>query len=403
VSWRAQLDPALWPSYLSSGIRISARRSRGHRRFDGDAEAICRAVVDACWTGEYLAASAGHFRQLWIRDLGFASEALVALGHRDRVRTSLAWALDAWAKRGHVTTTIFPGRRPRDVWTLGVDSLPMLLWAIRAADADELIVRHGAWLRWDVARYGRAVLDPATGLVRDDRHFSTHRDTVRTRSNAYSNAMLVLLDTLLRETGWLDSPVPAGAVGRFVDAFWRGDRFVDRVDTGEVTGDATVVPFTFRLVPDDLGLGACLATARAAGLADPLPLRYAAHRRPETEDPLQRRLVPDYQGTAIWSSLGAWYLGLLRRVEPEAAMDVAAAYRSRIEADGTVWEVFDGTGRSPDGGLAADPPLDRPPLDRPPADRPPASSLRPYRGRGGLFVADEGMLWAANLAVALAG
>jgi hypothetical protein len=326
--------------------------------------------VDACWTGRYLAASGGHFRQFWTRDLGFSAVDLVALGQRDRLVASLTWALDAWRRAGRVTTTIFPGGRPRDVWTYGVDSLPLLLWSLRAVDGEPLLARHRGWLAAEVTRFGGLVLDPATGLVRDDRDFSTHRDTVRSRSNAYANAMVVLLDRLLRETGWFPSPIPAGAQARFVERFWRGDRFVDRADGDEVTGDATVVPFVFGIVPDSLGLASGLRAADELGLADPLPLRYAARRRPAAEDPVQRRLVPDYQGTAIWTSLGGWYLRLLGRADPPAARAVAARYRAAIERAGTLWEVYDGRARG-------------------------TRDLRPYRGPGGLFVSDEAMLWAA--------
>lgn len=371
----AQLDPAIWPAYASSALRIVRRRLTGPRRFMGDAAAICRAVVDACWTGAYFAASAGHFRQAWTRDLGFAAAALVRIGEGERLRASLAWWLDVFAASGRVTTTIFPGRRPRDVWTFGVDSLPLLLHALRVAGADDLVARHGGWLAREVGRYAAVALDPRTGLVRDDRVFSTHRDTVRTRSNAYANAMLVLLDRILRETEWLPSPVPPGAEQRFVERFWRGDHFVDRPDTGELTGDATVVPFFFEVVPTELGLRDALRAAETAGLADPLPLRYAARRDVGAEDPVQRWFVPDYQGTAIWTSLGAMYLSLLARVDPVAAARVRDAYRRWIEDEGTVWEVLEVR----DG------------------------RLRPYRGRFGCFIADEGMLWAAIFAEVFGG
>jgi hypothetical protein len=304
------------------------------------------------------------------------------MGHRERVRASLAWALDAWSRAGRVTTTVFQGRRPlggpwpRDVWTFGVDSLPMLLWSLRAAGGEDLVGRHGTWLAREVDRYRRVVVDPATGLVRDDRAFSTHRDTVRTRSNAYANTMLALLDRVCRETGWFPSPVAEGVTDRVVERFWRGGRFVDRPDTGEVTGDATAVPFFFGVVPDSLGLASALDAARAAGLADPLPLRYSARRDPAAEDPMQRRMVPDYQGTAIWTSLGAMYLTLLRRADPKAAATAAAAYRGVVEQAGTVWEVYDGRART-------------------------LADLRPYRGRAGLFQADEAMLWATILHEAL--
>jgi hypothetical protein len=370
VSLRAQLDPAIWPAYASSALRIVRRWIRGPRRFDGDAAAVCRAVVDACWTGTYFAASVGHFRQAWTRDLGFAAGSLVRIGESDRLRASLAWLLDVFARAGRVTTTVFPGRLARDVWTDGVDSLPLLLHALQVAGADDLVARHGGWLAREVGRYRTVVLDERTGLVRDDRFFSTHRDTIRTRSNAYANAMLVLLDRVLRATGWLPSPIPPGVADRFVERFWRGDRFVDRADTAEVTGDATVVPFFFGVVPDELGLRAALRAAETAGLTEPLPLRYAARRERSAEDPVQAWFVPDYQGTAIWTSLGAMYLTLLARADPAAAAPVAARYRHLVETEGTLWEVLEVRG----------------------------GRLRPYRGRFGCFLADEGMLWAAILA-----
>jgi hypothetical protein len=271
-----------------------------------------------------------------------------------------------------VTTTIVGRRWPRDVWTLGVDSLPLLLHALRAAGADDLVGLHRSWLAREVERYGRLVIDPVTLLVRDDRTFSSHRDTLRGRSNAYANAMLVLLDQHLRETGWFASPLPDGAADRFVAAFWRCDRFVDRTDSGEVTGDATVTPFFFGVVPDTLGLARALAAAAEAGLTRPLPLRYAAGRNAAAEDPVTRLFVPDYQGSAIWTSLGAMYLRLLQRADPAAARPVVERYRALVERDGTVREVFDG--RDPE--------------------------LRPYRGPLGIFLADEAMLWAAILAEA---
>ena len=184
--------------------------------------------------------------------------------------------------------------------------------------------------------------------------------------------MVLLLDRHLRETDWSVSPVPAGAVDRFVAAFWRSNRFVDRPDSDEVTGDATVVPFFFGVVPDDLGLGPALRAASEAGLTRPLPLRYAARRDPTVEDPVTRLFVPDYQGSAIWTSLGAMHLRLLQRSDPAAARAVVHDYRQLVEREGTVREVYDG----------GDP------------------SLRPYRGRLGIFVADEAMLWAAILAEA---
>ena len=363
---RAMLDPAILPAYGSSAVRITRRAMRGHRRHPGDARAIARACVESAWAGDHFVASGGHFRQFWTRDLGFSAEPLVRIGFGEHVHRSLAWALEAWAPRGRVTTTIFPGRRPRDVYTLGVDSLPLLLHALRACGGDDLIARHADWLGVEVRRYAHLVLDPRTGRVRTDRRYSSHRDTVVTNDNAYANAMVLTLDRILRKTGWFDSPVPAGATERFLEAFWRDDHVVDRIDADEVSGDGTIFPFWLGVLPDEPGLGSALAAARGAGLADPLPLRYVARRAARAEDPVQRLFVPDYQGTAIWSSLGAIYLQLLDRVEPAAVDKPLRGWTELIERSGTVWEVIRDDGR-------------------------------PYIGRLGIFRADEAMLWSAIL------
>jgi hypothetical protein len=181
--------------------------------------------------------------------------------------------------------------------------------------------------------------------------------------------MVALLDGALRETGWFASPFRAGARERFVGTFWRGDRFVESSDGPAVTGDATVVPFWLGVVPPELGLPEALAAAETAGLTDPLPLRYAARRDREAEHPVQRLFVPDYQGTAIWTSLGAMYAALLDSVDPERATPLVDRYVELVERDGTFWEVYDG--RDP--------------------------CLRPYRGRLGIFRADEAMLWSSIL------
>lgn len=365
---RALVQPAILPAYASSVVRIADRVVRGHVRHPGTAATIIPAVIERCWDGRRFAASGGQFRQLWARDFGFSAPALVRLGHGARVDASLDWALAAWGRAGRVTTTVFPGARPADVWDYGVDSLPFVLRALRAAPSGErLVARHGALLGAEVLRYAAEVVDPATGLVRAGRRYSTHRDTVATSCNAYANTMVALLERELRETGWFPVPFPAGAADRLVDAFWRGDHFGEAPrglpEADLVTGDANVVPFWLGVVPDELGACAMLDALDAAGLTHPLPLRYSAVR-PAAEDRVQGLFVPDYQGTATWTSLGAMAVDVALRVDPPRGERWLRGHVDVIERDGTAWEVLD-------------------------------DDLRPYRGRLGLWRADEAMLWGA--------
>jgi hypothetical protein len=361
--------PSMVPVYLNT-LRVRVRRQRhGHTRHPGEARAIVRACIDACWNGRTFTASPGHFDMFWTRDLGFSTPALVRLGEGERARASLAYALSVWERRrSHVTTTINYGDRPADVFAYGADSLPLLLAALRAVDGSDLVERHRDWLEREIGWFCSRVVDPTTGLVRSDRTYSAHRDTVVNRSTAYGNTMVALLARTLAETGWFDSPLERsfdGDYGRLLrERFWLGDRFRDALDGDAASGEANVWPFFAGVVTGEGMLGAALRFLEANGFCAPYPLRYETSRRPEREVWLTRHVLPDYQGSTVWTSLGAMYLQLLQVVDPLAAAREIARYADWIERDGTYWEVLDARGR-------------------------------PWVSPRRLFIGEESMLWSA--------
>lgn len=365
------------------GLRVAgvrARRAlRGHRRHRGGAEDILRAGFDDCWTGEVLTASPGTYRHFWTRDLGFAAPALMRLGEPwpGRLEASLAWALDAWRRRGsHVTTTINPLLRwPVDVFDYGVDSLPWLVASLRAAGAEGLARDHADWLAAEVEHYVKEVVDPRTGLVRADRHLSAHRDTFRNGSTAYGNAMVAMLGRDVAETGWAPDLLSRHFIGddaapdwsrQLREHFWLGDRFRDRLGTDATSGEANVWPFRLGLVDDRSMLTAALETLRREGYTTPYPLKFEVGHRTDGQLWAFRVWSPDYQTTTSWTSLGSVYLSLLRRVDPDAAAVQIGRMRELVERDGTLWEVLDSRGR-------------------------------PWRSASGLSISDSSMLWGAIL------
>jgi hypothetical protein len=249
-----------------------------------------------------------------------------------------------------VTTTIHYFDRPGDVFEYGVDSLPLLLAALRVADASDLVAAHRPWLEGEIAHYYEQVVDPTTGLVRADRKFSAHRDTVVNRSNAYGNTMVALLAKTIEETGWFASPFAAhfdGDYGRLLfEHFWTGDHFRDALDCETVSGEANIWPFYAGVVSDPDVVASALAYLAGNGFCDPYPLRYETSRRPEREVWLTRHVLPDYQGTTVWTSLGAMYLQVLRTVDPVLAATETARYVMWIERDGTFWEVMNSEGQN---------------------------------------------------------
>ncbi|MEX1171972.1 MAG: hypothetical protein WEG56_05095 [Chloroflexota bacterium] len=345
------IAPAVLATYVhNAGIRLR-RQFRGHTRHEGDAAAIVAACIEACWNGRTFTASPGHFDMFWTRDLSFSVPSLVRLGQGDRVHASLDYALSVWKRRrSDITTTIHYFDRPGDVFEYGVDSLPLFMAALRSAEATDLVERHRPWLERQVAHFHDLVVDPATGLVRNDRKFSAHRDTVVNRSNAFGNTMVALLAKTLTETGWFESPFERyfhGDYGRMLmEHFWAEDHFRDALGDETVSGEANIWPFYAGVVTDPAVIAPSLAHLDANGFCVPYPLRYETSRRPEREVWLTRHILPDYQGSTVWTSLGSMYLQVLRTVDPELAATETARYVEWIQRDGTFWEVMDHRGQN---------------------------------------------------------
>jgi hypothetical protein len=159
-----------------------------------------------------------------------------------------------------------------------------------------------------------------------------------------------LLAKTIEETGWLDSPFNRhfeGDYGRLLlEQFWAGDHFRDALGDDTVSGEANIWPFYTGVIADPLIIGPALAHMAANGFCDPYPLRYETSRRPEREVWLTRHVLPDYQGSTVWTSLGAMYLQVLRTINAGLAASETARYVDWIERDGTFWEVMNSQGQN---------------------------------------------------------
>ena len=372
MPWQPLQRPTIALAYaLNLGVR--ARRALiGHKRHDGTAEQIIRACLEDCWDGTHYRASPGHFRQFWTRDVSFSAPALARLGptYRDRAARSLDWAIRTWRRRRtHVTTTIHFFDTPVDVFDYGVDCLPLLLSALRRIGAERVLGRHRPWLEAEVRHYVAEVVDPRTGMVRDDRKYSAHRDTLVNRCNAFGNSMVALLAMTVVDLGW-DIPEPMRPLALapqsiLLDHFWdeRGF-FVDVIGDDEPSGEGNIWPFWTGVITDPDVMRRALTTLEDRGYAEPYPLKYEVAPRPHLEPLFVRTFMPDYQGATVWTSLGSMYMQLLHTFAPRQARAEMDRYRAWIERDGTFWEVIDD------------------------------ETQRPYRSSP-LTHSDESMLWSA--------
>jgi hypothetical protein len=359
------LDPVLLAAGVGVAMRSLARVLFGWKRYAGGVEAICRAVLEDCWNGQYIAGSAGHFRQFWTRDLAMCTPALCRLGMRDRVVRSWEWGLQRFEAAGRITTTIFARRFARDVYAYACDSLPMLLFGLEAAGAEHLIQRHKALLSREVERYYRKVFDPELGLARPDGYFSGPRDCMTGRSTVFANTMIALLGRQLERADGLPRPLAGhdlqAAMRRH---YWTGDSFRDSLDRTIPSGDANVWPFFFGIFEDRDMWRRAFGMLEAGGFTDPVPMRYFQRRLPEAELPVPRLFTPNYQGDPSWTQLGPAYLHLLQEIDRPKMHQHRAAMAALIERDRNYLELYE-------------------------------KGTRPYRGRALLYHADEGMIWAA--------
>ena len=359
------LDLVLVGAGVNVASRSIARRLFGWKRYPGMAPDICAAVIEDCWTGEFFAGSAGHFKQFWTRDLAMCTPALIRLGHRDRVVRSWSWGLERFQRAGRITTTIFNRRFARDVYAYACDSVPLLLYGLHAAGAEHLVERHHDLLAAEIHRFHDIVFDPALGMARPDGYFSGPRDCMTGRSTVFANTMIALLARLLDDFPRLPNPFRGhDLVGAMWQHHWMGDHFRDSLCRDVPSGDANVWPFFFDVVTDAGMRRHALATLDERGFTRPIPLRYFPTRLAEAELPVPRAATPNYQGDPSWMQLCPAYLRVLATVDRPQMEWHRANVAALIERDRSYLEVYktDGT---------------------------------PYRGRAFLYQADEGMIWAS--------
>jgi hypothetical protein len=349
MDWQLVKRPMVAAAYAIN-VAVRARRGvRGRHWHEGSAREIVGACIDDCWDGAHYRASPGYFRQFWTRDLSFSTPSLARLSaqHRERAIGSFDWAIRTWERRkSHVTTTIHFFDQPVDVFDYGVDCLPLLMAALVRVGADALLEEHRPWLEGEVRHYLDEVVDPVTGMVRADRKYSAHRDTVVNRCNAFGNSMVALLAMTLVDLGWdvpdAIRPLALAPQTILMDHFWdRRGFFVDAIGDDRPSGEGNVWPFWSGVITDTSLLRQALDTLEAGGYANPYPLKYEPTRNAKVEPWFVRTFMPDYQGSTVWTSLGSMYLQLLHSIEPQRAQPEIDRYVSWIERDGTFWEVID--------------------------------------------------------------
>jgi hypothetical protein len=340
---------AIW-----EGMRIYARARRvkreGFRRYAGSPERMCRAIIRDAYDEKngYFRVSSGHFCEFYVRDFAWCAPALVRLGYKSEVASTLRYALGRFEAQGQVTTMLTPSGRAFDFPCYGPDTLALLLKTIGDTKSEALAREHRALLQREVDRFVRLALDEQLLLPRCGA-FTSMRDQAERERSCYDACMIALVAMQAPRLG-LRFPVTFDAIKeKIMETYWNGTYFFsDAKRQPLVTGDANIVPFWMGITRDKGMLRSALRAIIAAGLDEPFPLRYVStldKRRERVRYHVAARLTPDYETDSIWMHMGPAYVRLLAQVDKARARRHVRAYTRNLKRHGTFLEVYDAKGK----------------------------------------------------------
>lgn len=348
----------LHPIHLSQALRYFSssiqQKLRGPKQYSGNAEKICKQIIDDCWNGTYYETSTHHYREFWARDFGYCAEHLMSLGKREQVLKTLDYALSRYTKTG-INTTISRRGTPFSFPNVySPDSIALFFHALRVANATDLVSKHHDYLQHELNTYADTVLK--NGRVKRHHHFSGMRDHARHDSSCYNHCMSILLARESTKLGF-HFPYSERELIKTLEEYWTGTHYKDDRANTEASGDANTLPYWLGIKKH---FRQSLKTIQEQGLDAPVPLAYANHKC--THMLKTEWLVPGWQHHTRWPFLGLLWSHAVKKNKPALAQQYKKQYAELIERDGTLYEIY-----TPEG--------------------------KPYKSL--FYHADEGMLWAS--------
>lgn len=356
--------------HISEGLRILKRafhvKMHSIKRYKGNSKKICKKILDDCYNSEkgYYQVSNGHFCEFYSRDFGWICKSLIELGYKEKVKSTLEYALNVFRNHGRIRVAISPKAVPFDFPNYAVDSLAYMLNSIALLNDKGLIDKYRLFLSREVDYFYKTVVDNKTGLVRKDRHFSSMKDHAKRQSSCYDNCMLYLIQESCKKLA-LENPLRRFDYNRLLkDNFWTGSYFLDDLSGKRyVAGDANVFPFWTGAIKDKNMLKKTISTVRKHGLDNPFPLRYTSEDNKKIDMKAVEIFAKDYERHIVWTHMAMPYIEITGWIDKRLQKKYLNQYKDIIIKNMNYLEVF-----FPD--------------------------KRPYHT--GLYYSDEGMSWCAN-------
>lgn len=332
-------------------------------RFEGDAREISAQIVDKLWQGDFYRTSLGHYDFFWMRDFGTVAEALVKLGHKEKVQATLHWAMHHYRRAGTITLCIDKaGNTFNAPAKKSIDALPWLLHSL-VVSGYQLNKAEKAFLQTRLRHYTKKFLDKKTGILRQVR-YAEMRDAVNYNRSAYSIALIGRMAACAKKLD-LDAFIfPASFYhDTLVDLYWNGSFFKADLENDVYSSECALIPFYLDVVDDQSMAEKTFAYIRKQQLNKPYPLKYGEHaNRFHYRVGMGPKIMPNYTGTTIWTWHATFYLHLLKRYRQPNYAEEYQQFAKLIERHGSYPELV-----NPDGSWYNAP----------------------------LYKADPGMVWAA--------
>jgi len=323
--------------------RISIK-NEGIKQYEGDAEEICKSIVNDCWNNVFFQVSSGHFSLFYMRDFSMCVEALIKLGYKKEVLKTLHYALVVYSRDKHTSTTISQDHKGFNVFSYAPDTLAFLLYSLRIADAKDLIEIYKPFLEAEIDYFYDIIIDKETGLIRSDKVFSSIKDNSKRRSSCYDNCCAAVIS---REASnlKLHNPLKQYNYEELIkQTFWTGEYFKDTKETNYVCGDANTFPYWFKLFIDKKMIKSSIKKIRENNLDKPFPLKYTSFIPKNFMFPLSL-LANNYEGNTIWVHLGLCYIDVVAKVDKKLTKYYLEQYNKRIEAHKNFLELYDEHGK----------------------------------------------------------
>jgi hypothetical protein len=337
-------------SHLQEGLRIYKRRKRVNRNglheYEGNAIEICKQIVEDCWNEKYFQTSTdhGHYCEFYMRDFGWAIESLLKLDYRDRILKTLEYSLKKYSQ-DKLTTTINPKGKCIDIFRYSPDSISYLIRCLKLAKAESLISKYQDFIRKEVMKCFNLCFDTKTSLIKADMHWGSMKDSTNRNCSTYDNVMLAMLSSDLEELQ-LENPFQNFSIKSSIKKeLWSGNYFYDDIHKYSViTGENNTFPYWTGVFTDSKMMKTSIESIQSAKLDEPFPLKYS-NQKFGKELFWRKWIVSDYQTHSIKTHMGAIYIHVVNKINPDLAKNYLNSYTQIIEKHKTYLENFDSKGK----------------------------------------------------------